>query len=802
MDVKQVFTPEVIDYYKSHKNEITRELLDQLRSSGNEGKQIALDILDTELSDDNFYLDAYGKKIFFMGDRNLKKAYTSMKLDPIHVEEIKKCSEDLNYFMDNYIKIRTKKGYDFPELREYQQKFIKVLNSDNESILAMLGRQCVTEDTVITTERGNITIKELFSESCRIPPLNHEFTDSGTVDARVLTPLGFKKIEFIHKTKPFKKYLIRTENGLALECGEKHAVIADNGDEVYARDCLHRTVRTVYGNSKVVECTDCNCSEAMYDISIKEGTELYYSNGILSHNSGKSVTVAIFLVWHFNFNHKLNAGICANLRALAMEFLNNIKEMFYTIPMWMRQGVTAWTKTSIESELKMRILTSAPGADAFRGFSISLLVMDETAWLPSNLFYETIDSIIPSQSAMSWKKNIFISTPHGMNHFYDLVEGARKRKVLYGLTEEQIAKLPSKVLSTRDAGNGVFDVTVDEPSNDYALFEMDWRDVPRYNSKGKRLTPEEFRDQVVTKSGVIFFNQNFACEFLGSTLTLISSDSIKRFKPKEPEMVLARKLNIFEEPKPKHKYIMGVDPAKYGSDSFSIQVIDITTFPFVEVAAAKLPDENFQTMPSYLYDWAKWYNEAFLIIENNDGAGTYANTVLHTDYEYENLYFQKTFNTYKNESKTKIEPGFRTNVKNRALILDTLKLLIDNQKLIINDINTIKEFNTFVLKNNKFQADDGFHDDMIMALCIALAPFADAKNFDNIKELTDKMYSSDSSETDFTDFLCIGSFDDGSDSSADDTLGYFGDEPDTGGKLTLEEKREILREIDANRKLR
>ena len=307
----------------------------------------------------------------------------------------------------------------------------------------------------------------------------------------------------------------------------------------------------------------------------------------------------------------------------------------------------------------------------------------------------------------------------------------------------------------------------------------------------------ETTDHTYITNGIVSHN----CEFLGSTLTLISSDSIKRFKPKEPVMILANKLRVFEEPKPGHKYIMGVDPAKFGSDSFSIQVIDVTTFPFIEAAAAKLPDENFQKMPAYIYEWAKWYNEAFLIIENNDGAGTYANTVLHTDYEYENLYFEKTFNTYKNESKTKVEPGFRTNVKNRALILDAMKLLIDNQKLVIYDINTIKEFNTFVLKNNKFQADDGFHDDMIMALCIALAPFADAKNFDNIKELTDKMYSSDSSETDFTDFLCIGSFDDGS-SGTDDTLSYFGDEPDTGGELTLEEKREILREIDANRKLR
>lgn len=234
MDIKEIFKPEIIEYYKTNKSEITKELLDQLRNSGNEGKQIALDILDTEKSEDNYYLDAFGNKISFLGDRNLKKAFTQMKLSQIHIDEIKRCSEDLNYFMDNYIKIRTKKGYDFAELRDYQQRFLDVLNSDSESIVAMLGRQ-----------------------------------------------------------------------------------------------------------------------------------------------SGKSVTVAIFMAWHFNFNHNLNIGICANKGSLAREFLNNIKEMFYSIPMWMRQGITSWSKSTIESELKMRVLTDVPGENSFRGFSISLLCVDE-----------------------------------------------------------------------------------------------------------------------------------------------------------------------------------------------------------------------------------------------------------------------------------------------------------------------------------------------------------------------------------------------------------------------------------------
>lgn len=193
-------------------------------------------------------------------------------------------------------------------------------------------------------------------------------------EKKVLTPLGFREIEYVHKTIPYEKYVIKTENGFVLECSEKHVIIDKDDNEVYVKDCLGKEIQTVDGISKVIECTDLGFKQSMYDISIKqledsENTELYYSNGILSHNSGKSVTVGIFMCWHFNFNSALNIGICANKKSLAMEFLNNIKEMFYSMPMWMKQGILGWSKTTIESELKMRVLTDAPGDNAFRGFS-------------------------------------------------------------------------------------------------------------------------------------------------------------------------------------------------------------------------------------------------------------------------------------------------------------------------------------------------------------------------------------------------------------------------------------------------
>ena len=123
--------------------------------------------------------------------------------------------------------------------------------------------------------------------------MTFKFTESYKCNnKKILTPLGYKEIEYVHKTIPYEKYRIKTENGFVLECAEKHVLILEDGRECYAKDSLNKNVKTINGISKIIECTDLKCKEAMYDISIKNDTELYFSNGILSHNSGKSITVS------------------------------------------------------------------------------------------------------------------------------------------------------------------------------------------------------------------------------------------------------------------------------------------------------------------------------------------------------------------------------------------------------------------------------------------------------------------------------------------------------------------------------
>lgn len=584
MSLKKIFDEDTIEYLKSNKHEITGELLDALRAHGNEGKQLALDILDLEKDNEQYYLDAYGNRISFNGNRRLKKAFTKMTLHPIHIEELEKCAKDIHYFKDNYIKIKTKSGVNFPDIRPYQDDFL-------------------------------------------------------------------------------------------------NAIIPDNNED---------------------------------------------NIGLMGRQSGKSISTAIYLAHRFNFSKDLNIGIVGNKGAQAREFLANTKNILIELPVWMQQGINVWNKGSIENESKMRILTDVPNSDAFRGYTIAILVVDECAFIRSTVWEEFADSIFPSQSGLAWKKNIILSTANGMNHFYQMVKGAR------------------------------------EEMNGMNIFEVDWKDVPRFNPDGSQMKPEEFQKKIVDKHGLIYFNQNYANEFMGSSHTLISANKLSEMNHGETHEIKDGKLKIYEYPEAGRKYIMTVDPAKDGQDAFAVQVIDITDFTFKQVATAQL-QIDYLLMPEFINEWCEYYNKPYLIIENNEGAGQSIADQMRNDYEYENLHYDKDVG----RNRKKRYPGFRTTPKSRKQILQTLKLFIENDKLQINDKATINEFYQFILINNKFQADDGAHDDMIMSLALTFVPFTNSKNFEDMKVLIKNLYESDDLEdaekVEFGELLTIGSFDDGAD---------------------------------------
>ena len=616
--LNMILSNEQIELLKNNKNLITEELLDALRDT-KEGKTVALQILDIPKDDEDYYLDAFGSRISFDGNRQIKPCYTKIQLADIQIKEIQKCSEDIDYFKANYVQFKTKSGIGFPDHRKYQDDFIHALNDEHDQYIVVFPRQ-----------------------------------------------------------------------------------------------------------------------------------------------AGKSATTAVWLTWLFLFKADISIGICANRGSTASDFLANVKNIFTLLPIWMQQGIKTWNVRRIEGENGTKILTDATSGDSFRGSSMNVIVVDECAYVRSSKWEAFSDGILPSQSALAWKKTIFISTPNGMNHFYDYYKNSKKRKVLEDLSKEEVEKVKTqeKVLNVFKNKSGNYNAEIDKPSNDMELLTVDWKEVPRYDRNNNLIDPEVFKQQVIDRQGLQFFLQAYACEFLGSSHTLISGEVLKELESSTPERQMfvngtTEFVNIYSEAEEGHKYILSCDPAKDGRDYFALHVIDITKFPFKQVVCGKL-QIDYLLMPEFIYDLANMYNTAFTIIENNEGAGQSIADTLKRDFEYENLYFDRDGKG----DKFKKYPGFRTTPKSRNQLLETLKLLIENNKLEINDEDTIFELQRFVLLRKKFQAEDGFHDDLVMSLAIAFCLFNDINNFEDIKKVSESIYSDDSS-VDFTDIMTIGCFDDG-----------------------------------------
>lgn len=516
---------------------------------------------------------------------------------------------------------------------------------------------------------------------------------------RVKTPFGYQRIEEIHKTKILKSLKFIHERG-ELTVAEFHTFIIDE-EEFQANEMrVGDHLDTVDGKSKILEILDAGEQE-LYDITLDQSefeNFWYYTGGVLSHNSGKSITVACYLSWLYNFHKNLNIGIVANRGAQAREFLQNVKDIISRLPIWLMQGTTIWNKRDIANELGSRILTDVPGSDSFRGYTVNCLVCDEAAFVKTSVWEEFADSIFPSQSALAWKKNIIISTAKGLNHFYDIVQRAKLEDM--------------------------------QPNSKTAFIEVHWDEVPRYDSKGNLMEPEEFKRQIIKRYGRVYFEQNYGNSFVGSSETLIAPEVLAELQHKNPIAVWDDMLRLYYEPQQNHTYIMSVDAAKEGKDYFAIQVIDVTEMPFRQVAAANL-QVDYLTMPDFLYEWGARFNTAHMIIENNEGAGQSIADMLVNHFEYPNIYYQD--NKYK-------YPGFRTTKSTRDSIIRMLQILINSGKLEICDKETISEFQRFELVNDKYQASSG-HDDLVMALAISIAPMTNMDNFSDFGKFLDALKS-------------------------------------------------------------
>ena len=460
--------------------------------------------------------------------------------------------------------------------------------------------------------------------------------------------------------------------------------------------CMEDPLHFIQTYVKIVSLDEGLIPFKMYNFQ-KEMVGTFHNNRFtickLPRQSGKSTTMISYLLHYALFNPNVNIAILANKAATARDLLGRLQLAYEHLPKWLQQGVMSWNKGSLELENGSKILASSTSASAVRGGSYNIIFLDEFAYVPSNVAEQFFSSVYPTISSGKSTKVIIVSTPHGMNMFYKLWTDA------------------------------------EEERNGYIPIEVHWSEVPGRDEKWKKETIANTSEQQ--------FNTEFECEFLGSIDTLISAHKLRTLTYKTPIQSNAG-LDVYENPKEKSTYILTADVSRGTKNDYSAFIVfDVTQVPYRIVA--KFRDNEIKPLifPSKIYDVARAYNQAFVLIEVNDIGEQVANA-LQYDMEYDNLIMASMRGRAGQIlgggfSGGRAQLGVRTTKAVKKIGCSNLKQLVEDNKLIIEDFDTINELSTFIVKGSSFEADDGCNDDMVACLFI----FGWTTDQTYFKELTD-----------------------------------------------------------------
>ena len=398
--------------------------------------------------------------------------------------------------------------------------------------------------------------------------------------------------------------------------------------------------------------------------------------------SGKSISACAYLLWFALFHSEKTIAVLANKGATAREMLSRITLMLENIPFFLQPGCKGLNKGSIEFSNNSRILAAATSGSSIRGLSVSLLYLDEFAFVERAAEFYT--STYPVVSSGKDTKVIVTSTANGIgNQFHKIWEGAVQ---------------------------GV---------NEFKSFRVDWWDVPGRD--------EEWKKQTIANTSQLQFDQEFGNTFFGTGDTLVNAETLLGFRAQPYiETLESGDLKVYNKPIDKHDYIMTVDVSKgRGQDYSTFTLIDISVRPFTQVAVYRNNTISPILFPNIIYKYAKSYNNAYVVIESNDQGTVVCNGLYH-DLEYENVHV---------ESAVKANAiGIEITRKTKRLGCSAIKDILENHKLKIVDEETILEISTFEARGQSYEASDGNHDDLMMNL-VMFGYFVSTQYFSDMTDI-------------------------------------------------------------------
>ena len=541
----------------------------------------------------------------------------------------------------------------------------------------------------------------------------------------------FGHVSKAFRTVPYEVWELKTETK-SLYAADKHRIIKDDNSCVWIEDLkIGDVIKTNNGLEKVTKVRSLNIRTHMYCVQVEADDEynhLYYTDGILSHNTETTVG---YMLWKSLFTPNYTILITANNYLQALEIMSRVRYSYENLPNHIRAGTTAYNKGSVEFDNGSRIVSRATTPNAGRGLSISLLYVDEFAALLPRVAKDFWAAIKPTLSTGG--SCIITSTPQtDVDQFAQLWKGS-----IEGTIDEY--------------GNPVSDVGI----NGFHGILVPWHFHPDRD--------EAWAEGERSSMGESKFRQEHNAEFVSDQETLIHNLTLDRMNKKvtKPEFYTGT-VRWYREIEPRKAYLVALDPSLGTENDYAaIQVFQIPEM--IQVAEwqsnnmaprhqVRILREILLELEGAILDNPNQNNdpEIFWTFENNT-IGESILTIIEDTGEERFPGQLITERRRKGISTKRVRRGLNTVNKNKLSACSRLKSLLESDRMTIYSNNLLTELKNFIPVGNTFKAKQGEHDDLVSSLLMIVRMLDVVLAWENVESGNLREYINDDGDDDYND---------------------------------------------------
>ena len=399
-----------------------------------------------------------------------------------------------------------------------------------------------------------------------------------------------------------------------------------------------------------------------------------------SRQLGISTLSAAYALWLMLFHKDKNVLALATTQATARNLVSKTMFMYDQLPKWLRLTALEKNKLSLRLKNGSKITAKSSNTDAARSEAVSLLLIDEAAFIDN--IEETFTAA--QQTLATGGQCMALSTPNGIgNWFHQTWEKAESGE------------------------------------NSFLPIKLPWTVHPERD--------ESWREQQDSDLGPRMAGQECDCDFLASGDTVFEPDDMLFYEQTYLKEPLERRgvdgnLWIWEGVDYTKSYMVVADVARGDSADYSaFHIFDIESCTQVGEYKGKLSPKDFGNV---LVGIASEFNDALLVVENANIGWATIEQIL--ERQYSNLYYSSTSQMETVESymskyeRDKLVPGFTMSVRTRPLVVAKMIEYIRERGVTIQSKRLLGEMRVFVWKNGKPQAQVNYNDDLLMAAATAL----------------------------------------------------------------------------------